>query len=39
MEWKNKAKDYKLCCVELGAKVLELEDRLEHQRVLLSEFH
>ena len=39
MEWQNKAKDYKLCGDELGAKVLELEDRVEHQRVLLSEFH
>jgi len=38
-EWQNKARDYELQGDHLDAKVLELEDRLERQRVLLSEFH
>ena len=37
-EWQNKARDYELRGDHLDAKVLELEDRLERQRVLLGEF-
>lgn len=35
----NKAGDYALRNDYLDSKVLELEDRLKHQRRLLSEFH